>query len=166
MKWMWSVFIFFAFVAAPATGSIIKKPPEKPKDTPYKDLVCTEQDKAYIYEIISTMSENGKLSLLFKQSYLKEIGAQINHLHPLKFLSAIFTEPHLKSCMYYIWDDRFKKNGFLDGLGPSLSREAEKGKLEQYLKDFSIEVGVTVENIRPYFDVHDWENLVLYLIHS
>ena len=68
--------------------------------------------------------------------------------------------------MYYVWNDHFKRNGFLDGLAPSLTREAEKGKLDQYLKDFAAEVGVTVENIRPYFDVRDWENLVLYLIHS
>jgi len=165
MKW-WSLFFVVACLALPISGSIIKKPPTKSTETPYKDLVCTDEDRANVYEIISTMSENGKLSLLFKQSHLKEVGSRINHLHPLKFLSAIFTDPHLKSCMYYIWNDYFKKGGFLDGLGPSLTREAERGKLEQYLDDFSAEVGVKGENIRPYFNSHDWEGLVLYLIQS
>ena len=96
---MWRIFlmIFAALASTSADASILKKPPVKPMDIAYKDLVCTEQDKAIVYEIISTMADNGKLSLLFKQAHLKEIGAQINHLHPLKFLSAIFSEPHLKS---------------------------------------------------------------------
>ena len=164
--WICCVLILLALGATPMTASIIKKPPAKSVETPYKDLVCTEEDRANIYEIISTMAENGKLSLLFKQSHLKEIGAQINHVHPLKFLSAIFTDPHLKSCMYYIWDDYFKRNGFLDGLGPSLTREAEKGKLHQYLSDFATEVGASADNLRPYFDAQDWENMVHYLIDS
>lgn len=164
----YSVFLIIsmALFVTPAMASIIKKPPAKSVETTYKELVCTDQDKANISEIISTMAENSKLSLLFKQSHLKEIGAQINHVHPLKFLGAVFSNPHLKSCMYYIWDDYFKRNGFLDGLGPSLTREAEKGKLSQYLHEFAAEVGVPLENIQGYFAVMDWENLVLYLIQS
>jgi len=145
---------------------ILRRPPAKPTEISYKELICTEQDKAYIYAIISTMAENGTLSLLFKQSELKEMGAQINHVHPLKFLSSIFTNPNLKSGMANIWDDYFKKNGFLDGLAPSLSRELEKGKLMQYLAEFAAEIGVKEESLRPYFEARDWENLVLFLIQS
>ncbi len=68
--------------------------------------------------------------------------------------------------MSYIWDDYFKRNGFLDGLGPSLFREAEKGKLDLYLEPFAKEIGLQKEDLKPYTDVHDWENLVLYLIQS
>lgn len=165
-KRIWLILMSMVLFAAPAMASIIKKPPAKPTETLYKDLVCTDQDRANIYEIISTMAEKGKLGLLFQQSHLREIGAQINHVHPLKFLSSIFKDPHLKSCMYYIWDDYFKRNGFLDGLAPSLTREAEKGKLNFYLNDFASDLGVSVEAIKPYFDVRDWENLVLFLIQS
>ena len=165
-SWFLFLLVLTTFLAAPMGASIIKKPPAKPTEITYKDLICTDQHKACIYEIISTMAEHGKLSLLFKQSHLKELGAQINEVHPLKFLSAIFTDPYLKSCMYYIWNDHFKRNGFLDGLGPSLTREAERGKLHQHLNEFSAEVGVPPEHVRPHFDTCDWENLVLYLIHS
>lgn len=165
-KWFLFLLVFLAFFASPATASIIKKPPAKPTETLYKDLVCTDQDRANIYEIISTMAEKGKLGLLFQQSHLREIGAQINHVHPLKFLASIFKDPHLKSCMYYVWDDYFKRNGFLDGLAPSLTREAEKGKLHFYLSDFATDVGVSAEGLKPYFDAHDWENMVLFLIQS
>lgn len=158
--------LILIFSAHPMTASIIRKPPVKTGEVTYKDLVCTEQDKAYIYEIISTVAETSKLSLAFKKGQIEEKGAQILHVHPLKFLSTIFTNPYLKSCMYYVWDDYFKKMKFMGGLVPNLTRESEKGRLEQYIKEFSVEVGVPAENLKPYFDAHDWENLVLHLIQS
>ncbi len=167
MQWKRLLIVLAILIAVPAMPSIIKKPPVKPPETDplYKELVCTDQDRANIYEIISTIGENGKLSLLFKQSHLKELGAKINHVHPLKFLAVIFTDSHLKTCMFSVWDDYFKRTHFLDGLGPSLTREAEKEKLNQYLGDFATELKIPLENLRPYFDMRDWESLVLYLIH-
>jgi hypothetical protein len=147
-------------------GSIIKFPPNKGPGETYVDLVCTDEDQANIYEIISTIADNGKLSLLLKQSYLKNLGAQVNHVHPLKFLSTIFTNHTLKEQMYDIFDDYFKRNGFLDGLVPSLNREADKGKLEQYVGDFSKDLELSPENLLPFFQKRDWENFVRYLIHS
>jgi hypothetical protein len=158
--------VFLMLFSSSGMASIIKKPPAKAVETSYEELVCTEQDRMNIYEIISTMAEKGKLGLLFQQNHLREIGAQINHVHPLKFLATIFKDPHLKSCMYYIWDDYFKRNGFLDGLGPSLTREAEKGKLELYLKDFAMDINISGETLKAYIDVRDWENMVLFLIQS
>jgi len=147
-------------------ASIIKLPPNPGADVAYKDLVCTEQDQANIIEIITSIADNSKFSLLLKQSHLKNIGAQINHVHPLKFLSVAVSSDHLKSCLILIFDDYFKKNGFMDGLGPSLTREADKGKLEVYLPAFAAEVGVPIESIKPYIQSRDWEGLVHFLMHS
>jgi len=160
------IVIFTALFTTSAVGSIIKKPPGKPTETLYNDLTCSEQDRANIHEIISTMGEKGKLGLLFQQNHLREVGAQINHVHPLKFLAVVFKDPHLKSCMFYIWDDYFKRNGFLDGLGPSLTREADKGKLMMYLSDFAEDIGSSVEALKSYVNARDWENLVLFLIQT
>jgi hypothetical protein len=147
-------------------ASIIKIPTEQNKSTAYQDLVCTDQDQAVIYEIITTMSEHGKLSLLLKQSHLKGLGSQINHLHPLKFLSTIVMHPRLRECLVDVFDDYFKRNGFMDGIGPSLTREADKGKLDQYIQDFAQEVNVPKEHLYKYFQNQDWEGLVRYFIHS
>lgn len=140
-------------------SSIIKFPPEKKSDA-YADLVCTEQDQANIYEIITIMADHGKLSLLLKKSYLQNLGAQISHVHPLKFLSTIVTHPRLRSCLHDIFGDYFKRNGFMDGIGPSLTREVEKGKLDQYIDDFAKEVAVPREKLNKYFQNRDWEGLV------
>lgn len=153
-----------AFHVSFGLASIIKLPAHPGEEVAYKDLVCTEQDKMNIIEIITILAENSKFSLLLKQTYLKGLGAQINHVHPLKFLSTSIGSPHLKSCVSIIFDDYFKRNGFMDGLGPSLTREAEKGKLDFYLPGFCAEVGVTPEEITPYCNARDWENLVRFLI--
>ena len=149
---------------APGLAVVIKIPPSKPQDETYSELVCTEQDHANIIELIKTMAENGKISLLFRQTHLRYIGAQINHVHPLKFLSTVFCNSELKLCMKDIFEDYFKRTGFMDGLGASLTREMEKGKLEQYIGEFAKDVNVHKDEIRPYFQSGDWEALVRYLI--
>lgn len=169
MKKRWVLFLCFLFtsISMPCSASIIKKPPTKvPAEITYKDLTCSEQDKACIYEIISTVGETGKLGLYFKQDHLEELGAQINHVHPLKFLATIFSDPYLKGCMISVWNDYFKKGRFMGGLVPNLTREAEKGKLDQYIPDFAADVGVNLEQIRPFFESRDWDNLVYFLIHA
>ena len=154
-------FHFFFSLAA-----IIKLPPNPGEDIAYKDLVCTEQDIANIVEIITSIADNSKFSLLLKQSHLKNLGAQINHVHPMKFIAIAVSTPQLKACLMNIFDDYFKRNGFMDGLGPSLTREAEKGKLDAYLKDFCNELGVKAEDILPYIQARDWEGLVRYLMQT
>ena len=159
-------FILFSLLAAPACGSIFRKPPGKPTELTYDQLECTDQDKAIIREIITTIADSSKLNLLFKQNYLRELGAQINHVHGLKFLGTIFADDELKVAMKSVWIDYFKRNGFLDGLAPSLTRESEKGKLNQYINDFSASVKQKPETLRPYFDTRDWEGLVQQLTYG
>jgi len=147
-------------------ASIIKLPPNPGADLPYKDLPCSEQDRANIIEIVVSIADNSKFTLLLKQSHLRNLGAQVNHVHPLKFLSVTLSTPQLKTCLIQIFDDYFKRNGFMDGLGPSLTREADKGKLDVYLPAFAEEVGVPLDTITPYIQARDWEGLVRLLMHT
>lgn len=165
-RWLPLFCFLTALWASPAFCSIIKKPPPKPMETTWAELICTEQDRANIHEIISTVAEKNKLSLLFQQNYLREKGAQINHVHPLRFLGVIFSDPHLKTCMFYIWDDYFKRNSFMADLAAALTREADKGKLHPYLSDFAKEIRLPPEALKSYFDSREWENFVLFLIQS
>jgi hypothetical protein len=154
---------FSTFASAPL-AQIIKIPPGGSKTIAYKNLACSDKDRAMIAELITTMGENGKLSLLMKQSHLKEIGVRINHVHPLKFLAVIFSQAPLKAHMNVIFDDYFIRSRFMDGLAPRLDREAEKKTLDLYAKDFAKEVKVPVDNIRTFFQSRDWENFVRYLM--
>lgn len=150
----------------PLAASIVKIPlgGAIPSELSYQELPCSEQDRAIITEIINTVAETGKLALLLEQSRLKFLGAQVNHVHPLKFLSVIFSNPTLKNGMPKLFNDYFKRVEFMGGLGPNLEREAEKGKLERYLVDFANDISVNPDAIRPFFVLRDWEGLVRYLM--
>lgn len=145
-------------------GSIIKLPPNPGVDLTYNELVCTDIDKEKIIELITTLADNNKFSLLLNQTYIKGLGASLNHVHPLKFIAVSMATPHLKNCYRLIYDDYFKKTAVLEGMGASLTREAEKKKLDQYLAPFAEEMKVPVEVLRPFTDARDWEGLVAYLM--
>jgi hypothetical protein len=141
-------------------------PQQTSKDAAYTDLVCTEQDKAKIIEIITLIANNNKCSLLFKQNHLKSLGKEVDHVHPLKFLSVGMSTPYLKSCYVTIFGDYFKRNGVMVSLAPSLNREAEKRKLDQYLAPFAKEMGVPIETLRTFTEARDWEGLLQFLMKS
>jgi hypothetical protein len=142
-------------------ASIIKFPPEGNKgDLSYQQLTCSLEDMTCIEEIITTVGEYGKGSLFLKQSHLKQLETQIIHVHPLKFLATIFKSPSLRLCMNQIADDYFKWDHFMKGLSPRLTIEADKGKLEKHLLDFSADIGIASDHIRIYFQNRDWKSLV------
>lgn len=150
-------------------GGIIKLPPTT--ETPasevvsYQELVCTEADRANISHIISTLAENGKLSLLFQhKSDLTHRGVEIAHVHPLRFLGVIFSDPNLKECMKKIFPDYFKRTKFMHDLGEGLNTRMERGQLEPYLEEFAKEVSVPVELLRSYAQSRDWDGFMDCLI--
>jgi hypothetical protein len=145
-------------------GAIIKLPPNPGVDVAYKDLVCTESDKEKIIELFNTLADNNKFYLLLNQTYIRGIGAQLNHVHPLKLIAVSMATPHLKNCYRLIFEDYFKKLEVLGGMGASLTREADKGKLDQYLAPFAEEMSIPVEDLRPFTEARDWEGLVTYLM--
>lgn len=147
--------------AVPSFASILPK--SKPKPSPYSKLICTEEDKKIVYEIISTMANNNVLKLGLKASYLGKLGEKISHLHPLKFLSAIFTQPDLKLCMQDIYYSSFKRNGIMDKVGASLSSQMAEGVLMQYFSDFCKEIQAEEEELKPYFESQEWVEMVRYL---
>lgn len=151
--------------ASTAKG-IIKIPPQTPEIKNYNDLIRSEKDEKVIEELITTMANTGKIKLLFNKHYVEDLGDQIRHVYPLRFLGLIFSKPHLKECMKKILDDYFKKSGFIDGLSPSMDNELKKGKLHEFLNDFCKEVNVKPHQIQPFLNARDWEGLIYFLANN
>jgi len=163
------------FVRLPL-AQFIRIPPGAKSDPVYDNLVCTEEDQMLITTLILTLSESNPFTLIIQQEQLRKIGEQINHVHPFKFLGTIFSNPRLKLGMRNVMGNIFKAQGFLDGLAPSLTREASKGKLLQYLDKFAEEVGVDSTALKKLYEnknwsgsnwTHaEWEKIVWFLIES
>lgn len=143
---------------------LIKIPPKQGANLNYEQLDRSQKDEQTIYKLITTMADNGKVWLLFNKTEMNQMGEEVGHVHPLRFLGYIFSERHLKRCMARVLEDYFKRNGFIDGLGPSLDNELKKGTLYPYLKEFCEEVGVKPYEIESYVQKRDWEGFMRYLI--
>lgn len=150
----------------PLSATIIKIPPAAQVDPAYADIPCSDQQKAYIGELITAMGDQSWAGLFKNRKHLEFIGAQISPVHPLKFLGIIFSNPSLKPKMAAIFDDFLKKGQLVDGLIPNLNREVDKGTLMKHLVPFAKEVGVNPEILKGYFESRDWEAMVRFLIQS
>lgn len=146
--------------------AFIKPKPKPKKKYFYKDLVCTRDDQEAIGYIVVTLSEKGKWWLMKHRSHVEAVGDTINHVHPLKFMETIFADPDLKERMKIVFDDYFKRNGFMKGLVVSLTNRSNIGELDEYLPDFAKAIGVPLKAIKPYFDDQDWDGLVRHLIYN
>lgn len=152
----------------PHVASIVKIPP--PTQPPasaatFADLPCSQEEVQKINKLISTMAEHGKLTLLVKyQGELRQIGREIEHVHPMKFLSVILSDPYLKSCLSRIKDDYFKWSNFMDGIGNGLSVQDKQGKVSIYLNDFAKACNIPVESIQGFVQSHSWEDMIVYMI--
>ena len=163
---MLRILFFFFFVSA-AFSSIIKIPPTNISaiaDVSYDELACTQEDREKIAFLITTMGENGKIALLFKARELRRIGDEILHVHPLRFLGVVFSNPILINHMREIYNDYFKWNEFIDGLGTSLTAQANRDKLNCYLNDFSKEINILPDNMKHFIAAREWERFVLFLM--
>ena len=105
-------------------AGLIKVKPEK--NEPFQNLRLTKDDVENITYIITSLGEQGKLSLLVNKGELQRRGELIQGVHPLKFLTVVIKDNHLKKfCMPEILNDYFKKKNFLDGLGANMTKEAQ-----------------------------------------
>jgi|GEM_PF-1813153 len=151
-------------------ASIVKVPPTQPttpSNVTFAELPCSPEDVQKITRLISVIGENGKFVLLFKyQKELRQIGREIEHVHPLKMISVIMANPHLKSCMKEMHSDYFKWSNFMDGVGNALTSNHKQGNVVPYLDDFAKACGVTVSSLKNFIDNQDWENMLINMINT
>jgi hypothetical protein len=146
-------------------GGIIKLPGKEDYQV-YAQLPCPEAERAKIVDLITTIGTKGKLDLLLNhKSRLEKMGNEIDEkVHPLKFLAVIFSNPQLKSYMANVRGDYFKWSNFLGGFSKKLNFEHKKGKIVKFFDDFALEVNVSSEDLRYYYEKKDWEGFLDYLI--
>ena len=149
-------------------GGLIKVKPEK--NEPFQNLRLTNEDVENITFIIISLGEQGKLSLLVNKTELQRRGELIQGVHPLKFLTVVFKDRHLKKfCMPEILNDYYKKKNFLDGLGSNMTKEAQKGKIQKYMPDFLNEINLNsqhMNNLLKFVEARNWEEFVRYIINN
>jgi hypothetical protein len=125
-------------------------------------LTNSERDK--ISYIITNMGKKNIFELAFIKGKMEEKGKQIHHVHPLRFIGHIFSDPELKSCMRKIRKSSFKWDAFMDGFGKKMKDEGAKNNLLMYVPGFAKQVNANPEKITYYIQHKDWEGLIRHLL--
>jgi hypothetical protein len=131
----------------------------------FEELPILEKEEATIEKIMHALGTSSVPELIWKQKELKKMGKTINHVHPLKFIGYIISEPILRSDLQETHRNFFKWRAFLDGFRRRMTEEFYKGNLNQYLPGFCKSLEVKQEVVEHFIDRRDWEGLVKALMY-
>lgn len=131
---------------------------------PYSLLAISDTEAEIIWKIIDTMANHNVIKLALKKKDMEKKGRKINHVHPLRFLGTIFSNPYLRECMREVRDSYFKWEGFLGGVKGRMEEEYSQNNLLLYVQGFSQSVKANPDQVRMYLQKKDWEGLCKYLV--
>lgn len=137
------------------------------KKTAWRDysISVAKEDKKDIHFIITTLARDSLIRIGTSRSSLKRAGERIDHLHPFRFLMAIFTDEELKAGAHAIRDrGGWTWEGFTDGIIGSLKEEAARDNVLQFASDFAKKVKIDSSLITPLLEKGKWEDFVNVLI--
>lgn len=131
----------------------------------YDDIFYIDTlDQDNIGKLITRLGDWGIGRLLWHIKEMNRLGDRIRHVHPLSFLSYIYSQPELVKCMKLINSSYFKRKEFITGLSEKMEIEAERDNLLPHVKSFSEKIGCDRwEDISIFLDRHDWIGLLAYL---
>lgn len=134
-------------------------------DQSSKDIFFIDAlDRNNIKKLITRLGNWGVGRLLWHIKEMNRLGNRIRHVHPLCFLSYIYSEPELIQCMKLIEQSYFKKKEFITGLSEKMNIEAQNDNLLPYVREFSQKIGCKKwEDIFMLLDQHDWGGFLAYL---
>lgn len=130
----------------------------------YDTLPISVVEKQKIHAILTTMAENNVFKLLFQKKQLEKWGREIHHVHPVRFLGSVFSDPRLVNCMFEIRRSGFKWDGFIEGFSQRFLAELKRGNVNQYIPGFSASLHLNERDVMAYVNFKDFEGLVLYLM--
>lgn len=128
--------------------------------------VMDESDIKELHFIVKTLALKSLLELAKFKSKLEKAGDKIDHVHPLNFLAAIFTDEERKAYIHAIKKrEGMVWNRFINGLSTTFEEEAALDNMPQeFLQDFSNRLGINIQLIQPSVDGRKWTDFVKTLI--
>lgn len=136
---------------------------EPAKVNAYETLLLSIDEREKIAEILITLAENNVFQLLFQKKRLERLGHEIHHVHPMRFMGTVFSDPRLVYCMRCIRRSSFKWDGFLDGFVERIKDEAKAGNLNDYVPGLAETLHLKQHDLQGFVDQKNFEGLIVYL---
>lgn len=135
-----------------------------PEQDPFLQLPLHEWEKKIIYRSFTIMAEKNVVQLALIKKEMEKKGKKVNHVHPLRSIGYLCSDPHLKKCMRTIRKSSFKWDAFIDGYSKRMREEALKDNLLPHVPGLARQVGGDPHKIAHYIHHHDYEGMVKYLV--
>lgn len=132
----------------------------------FYQLPLEDWEKKIIRKIVLTMANKNVFQLLLEKKTMEKRGRDINHVHPLRFMGYVFSDPELKRGMAMIRKSHFKWHGFIDGFSRRIREESKKDNLLRYVPGFCQTVQMSPNQVIGYLEEGDWEGFVKVLIEN
>lgn len=136
------------------------------KSAQFSDLPIVDWEKKVIAHIVTNMADKNVFELLLEKRDMESKGRQINHVHPLRFIGYVFSEPRLKRAMKVIKKNPFKWDGFINGFAGRMREEGARNNLARFIPGFAEHLQVDPAEVGPFIQRGDCDGLVRFLIGS
>jgi len=133
---------------------------------PFAALPITDQEREKIYTIVHTIGTSqgmmGWMTLLRQKSTLEQLGQEIQHVHPFKFLEYSLKHETLKKDMDSLSQGPLTWRPFISGISEKMQRES--ATLAGCRIGLARSLNINLADIDPYLARSDWEGFVKFLI--
>ncbi|MBS0606533.1 MAG: hypothetical protein KF898_07890 [Parachlamydiales bacterium] len=129
---------------------------------PFSTLPIISDEKRKIFQIVHTLGTTNPIFLWPQQSTLEQLGREIEHVHPFKFLEYIILHPTLCRDIDAIRNSSLLWPRFLEGLANKLIRE--RAGLANFLPGFARSLQIPPVNLEPFLGSGNWEAMTFYII--
>ncbi len=129
----------------------------------YNTPLNTREKKEITY-IVDILGNSSLIAIARAKSTIEEAGATVEHVHPLLFLSHIFSTEKLKAAVRNIQGRNWVWSRFFKGIKGGLEEEANRNNLFQYLDDFCNRLKINPSIFFPLAEKHQWKEFVDALI--
>jgi hypothetical protein len=126
----------------------------------FYQLPLEEKDQKLIYELIKTIAEKNVFGLLFKKKEVEKLGKKVNHVHPMRFMGYILSEPKLRKWLKDIRNSSFKWDYFMREYGERMKEENAKNNIMPYAAGMAHLLHVEQNHILGYLQAKDYTGMV------
>lgn len=126
----------------------------------------TDNEAADIRYIVKTLGNSNIAKIGVSQPSLKSAGDRIDRVHPLNFLTVVFSDEELKASMRNLEGKSWVWKKFLKGLTDSLAEESATNNILPFANDFANRIGINPSIFMNTMQAGQWEKFVIALIHG
>lgn len=127
----------------------------------------TPKENEDLHYILDTLAQASLIKIGKSKSSLKKAGDRIDHIHPLRFLLAIFSDEQLKADIHAIRGRGWVWSEYLDGLSRTFTSELQAGNIKpEFIQNFAATLGVDANTISSLIHTTQWTALIDTLINT